>query len=263
MKTRAFAVGFAAAVLVLASHHALSTGTVRAAQTTPALAPDKGTFRILSGSAEVGTEQFELAAAGNAWVVRSESVIRVPDSGETRSTAQLRFAANGMPLHYDWTSQTQKKVSGSVVFENGTAKTCTNLDDKNPTAKTCANLDAQDPAAKTNANSDAKDPYQQDFMFPSPRVAVLDNNLFYPYVVLAHLYDWNAKGAQEFPVLIPQDLTPGSITIESLGPKTVGGASLEMLRVRSADLEVIAYFDARRRLMRLEVPAAKVAVVRQ
>jgi len=35
------------------------------------------------------------------------------------------------------------------------------------------------------------------------------------------------------------------------------------LQVRSTDLEILLYFDAKRRLMRLEVPAAMVVITRQ
>ena len=68
---------------------------------------------------------------------------------------------------------------------------------------------------------------------------------------------------QTFPVLIPQDATPGSITVESLGPKNVDGSSLELLRMKTSDLEIQLYFDAKRHLIRLEAPDAKVIVVRQ
>jgi hypothetical protein len=51
--------------------------------------------------------------------------------------------------------------------------------------------------------------------------------------------------------------------VESLGPKTVDGVSLQALRVHSTDLEIQLYFDAKFHLVRLEVPAAKVVIVRQ
>lgn len=113
------------------------------------------------------------------------------------------------------------------------------------------------------ANAQAIRPYEQDFIFPSPRIAVLDNNLNYQYALVAQLYDWGAKGQQTFPVLAPQDMTPGTITVESLGPKSVEGGTFETLRVNTADLETLAYYDARRRLMRVEVPAAMVVIVRR
>jgi hypothetical protein len=92
---------------------------------------------------------------------------------------------------------------------------------------------------------------------------VLDNNLYNQYAILGRIYDWNAKGTQSFPVLIPQDATPGSIDVESLGPKNVDGANLEVLRVHSTDLEIQLFFDVKLHLIRLEVPAAKVVIVRQ
>jgi hypothetical protein len=200
--------------------------------------PDKGAFRILLAGAEVGTEQFETQAAGDARIIRSETVLHVPGQPESRSSGELRVSADGAPIGYKWTAQSDKKASGSVEFKEGAAKTL---------------LDLQN----------GKDPYQSDFMFPSPRVAVLDNNLYYQYALIAQLYDWNAGGQQVLPVLIPQDMTPGTISVESLGPKTVEGGTFEALRVTTADLEVLAYFDARHRLMRVEVPAAMATIVRR
>jgi hypothetical protein len=214
--------------LALASPQALPAQT---------LVPDKGAFRILLEGAEIGTEQFEIAASGAGWIVRSETVARVPGSGETRSSGELRVSADGAPLSYKWSAQAEKKTSGAVEFNQGTAK--------------------------TSIDVGAKEPFQEDFVFPSPRVAVLDNNLHQQYALLALLYNWNAKGRQSFPVLIPQDMTPGSISVESLGSKTVESAPLEALRVNTDDAEVLVYFDAQRRLMRLEVPAAGVAIVRR
>lgn len=202
-----------------------------------AFSPDKGKFRILQQGNEVGTEEFDLQPSGNAWVMNDQTVIHVSGSSETRTSGQLRISADGTPQHYAWNSQGDKKASGTVDFDNGTAKTSINI-------------------------SGAKGPAQQDFKFSSPRLVVLDNNLYEQYAVLGGMYDWNAKGTQSFPVLIPQDATPGSIDVESLGTKNVEGASLQVLRVHSADLEIQLFFDAKLRLVRLEVPMAQVVVVR-
>jgi hypothetical protein len=105
-------------------------------------------------------------------------------------------------------------------------------------------------------------PFEQDLSFGTPLIAVLDNNIYYQYAVLARVYDWNKRGAQSFPVLIPQDLTPGSITIESTGTANAGGKSYDGVRVTTSDLEVLLYLDSNHRLMRLEVPSAKVSVFR-
>lgn len=106
-------------------------------------------------------------------------------------------------------------------------------------------------------------PFEQDLTFGTPLIAVLDNNLYYQYAILARLYNWSKGGSQTFPVLIPQELTPGSINVESSGSVSEGGKSYESLRVTTSDLEVHLLLDSGHRLMRLEVPAANVSVVRE
>lgn len=200
--------------------------------------PDKGHFRILQQGQEAGTEEFSVQASGNAWVIEDETVIRVPGSAEMRTSGQLRISSDGTPQHYSWNAEGGKKASGAVEFENGMAKTSASI-------------------------AGAKEPVLRDFKFASPRVAVLDNNLYEQYAIVARLYDWNAKGKQTFPVLIPQDATPGTIDVESLGTKNVDGANLEALDVHSTDLEIQLYFDAKLHLVRLEVPSAGVVITRQ
>lgn len=200
--------------------------------------PDKGKLRILQQGIEAGTEEFSFAPAGNGWVMEDETTIHVPGSVEMRTSGQLRISADGTPHRYTWNAQGDKKASGVVDFENGTAKTSTTV-------------------------SGAKQPVRQDFTFSSSRIAVLDNNLYEQYAILGRIYDWNAKGMQSFSVLIPQDATPGTIDVEALGTKNVDGANLELLRVHSTDLEIELYFDLRFHLIRLEVPAAKVVILRQ
>ncbi len=104
---------------------------------------------------------------------------------------------------------------------------------------------------------------RKDFTFTSPRVAVLDNNLYYQFGLLARLYDWQAGGKQTFPVLIPQDMVPGSISVESLGEQKAGGGNYEAMRVSSPDLEIMVFLDASHRLMRLEVPSSNVTIDRE
>ena len=225
----------AGALLIAGPNHLL-------AQPRPAgdsgFTPDKGKFRILQQGSEAGMEEFSFAPSGNGWIMEDETTIHVPGSAETRTSGQLRISADGTPQRYTWNAQGDKKASGVVEFESGTAKTSTSV-------------------------SSAKQPVLQDFKFSSSRVAVLDNNLYEQYAILGRLYDWNAKGTQSISVLIPQDATPGSVDVESLGGKSVDGANLELLRVHSTDLEIELYFDAKFHLVRLEVPAAKVVILRQ
>ena len=161
----------------------------------------------------------------------------VPGGGDIKAAGQLKLSADGTPIHYDWSAEAQKKATGAVDFVSGTAK--------------------------CSADLGGASPLRKDFKFASPRVAVLDNNLYYQYGVLARMYDWKAGGKQTFPVLIPQDMVPGSISVESLGPQQVGNAKYEALRVSSPDLEIMLYLDANHRMMRLEVPSSNVTIERE
>src|SRR5712664_773598 len=104
--------------------------------------------------------------------------------------------------------------------------------------------------------------FQQNLTFNTPLIAVLDNNLYHQYAVLARIYDWSKRGVQTFPVIIPQELTPGSITVESKGSASADGKTYEGLMVTTSDLQILLLLDGNHRLMRLEVPDAKVSVIR-
>src|SRR6266478_2743838 len=105
--------------------------------------------------------------------------------------------------------------------------------------------------------------FQQNLTFNTPLIAVLDNNLYHQYAVLARIYDWSKRGVQTFPVIIPQELTPGSITVQSTGSASADGKTYEGLKVTTSDLEILLLLDGNHRLMRLEVPDAKVSVIRE
>jgi hypothetical protein len=162
---------------------------------------------------------------------------RVPGGGEVKATGQLKLSADGAPIRYDWSAEAQKKATGSVDFASGTAK--------------------------CSADLGGASPLRKDFTFTSPRIAVLDNNLYYQFGVLARVYDWKAGGKQTFPVLIPQDMVPGSISVESLGPQQAGNSKYQAVRVSSPDLEIMVYVDANHRMMRLEVPTSNVTIERE
>jgi hypothetical protein len=200
-------------------------------------ATDKGKLNILLDNNSVGQEEFEIIQSGGSWTAKGNSSIKVPETTPTNVTGNLSLQPDGTPLSYDWTSQTEKTNSAHVVFTNGVAK-----------------MTLQMQGAR---------PFEQDLTFSSPTVVVLDNNLYHQYAVLARVYDWSRKGTQNFSVLIPQELTPGTITVTASGDISLGGKSYEGLKVVTSDLEVVLYLDNNHRLMRIEVPSAKVAVVRQ
>ena len=151
-------------------------------------------------------------------------------------SGNLTLQSNGTPIAYDWSSQADKTNGAHILFANGIAKITLEMQGARP--------------------------FEQDLSFGAPLIAVLDNNLYHQYAVLARVYDWNKKGVQQLPVLIPQELTPGTITLESTGSATSNGKTYEGLRVNTSDLEILLLLDRSHKLMRLEVPSAKVSVVR-
>ena len=216
--------------------------------------PDKGKFTIQLDGQPVGQEEFEIApSAGDGWLAKGTSDIKPPEGSQTKVTGSLMLQADGAPISYQWTAQSDKTNAAHIVFVNGVAHITLEMQGSRP----CTPEEIKDP------NRTQPCFFEQNLSFDTPLVAVLDNNLYYQYAVLARLYNWSKGGAQSLPVLIPQELTPGSISVESTGSTTANGKSYEGLRVSTSDLEVQLYLDANHRLMRLEVPAAKVSVIRE
>jgi hypothetical protein len=201
------------------------------------LAPDRGKLRITINGQVVGAEEFEISPSGEAWLARGSMSAHVSGGAEIKASGQLKLSSDGAPLRYEWSAQAQKKATGSVEFEGGTAK--------------------------CSADLGAASPMRKDFSFGSPRIAVLDNNLYYQYGVLARLYDWKAGGKQSFPVLIPQDMVPGTVDVESFGAPQMQKTEHDALRVSTPDLEIIVFLDANHRMMRLEVPSSNVTIERE
>jgi len=228
---------FAAAMGIFFAAGVYAASAANPAGAPSVFSPDKGKLRITVNSQLVGSEDFEISPSGDAWIEHSSMSAHAPGGGDVKATGQLRLSADGVPIRYDWSAEAQKKATGFVDFVSGMAKCLANLGGASPLRK--------------------------DFTFASPRVAVLDNNLYYQFAVLARLYDWNAGGVQTFPVLIPQDMVPGSISVESLGPQESGNAKYQAMRVSSPDLEIMIYLDSNRRMMRLEVPSSNVTIERE
>jgi len=197
--------------------------------------PEKGKFRILVSGQHAGKEEFEIGPNGDNWIARGTTEIQTPQ-GAAHVNGTLELRPDGTPLHYEWSTTGAKKAGATIVFNGATASVELRLEGVRP--------------------------FTQQFTFNSPRVAILDNNLYYQYAVLARLYDWNQKGAQTFSVLVPQEMTPGTITVESLGKQDVGGAKLDELRVKTEDLEIDLFLDGHR-LVRLVSPSANAEVLRE
>jgi hypothetical protein len=184
---------------------------------------------------QTGKEEFEIGPSGENWIAHGNTEIQT-SHGASQVKGTLELRPDGTPLHYEWSTTGAKKAGSTIVFNGATASVELRLEGMRP--------------------------FTQQFTFSSPRVAILDNNLYYQYAVLARLYDWTQKGAQTFSVLVPQEMTPGTITVESLGKQEVAGAKLEELRVKTEDLEIDLFLDGQR-LVRLVSPSANAEILRE
>lgn len=203
------------------------------------LSPDQGSFAILVDGQPAGIEEFEIRNTAGEWTARGTAEVAEEGGGKSRVTGKLQLTADGAPRRYEWSTSSPRKAAASVVFDNG--------------------------VVTTELRVEGASPYSQEFDFKTPAVVVLDNNMYHHYVILAQLYDWEHKEPQTFSVLIPQDLTPGSVNVEYGGAEALDGQKVDVLRVHTQDLEVDLYCDSspQHRLVKLAVPAAKAEVVRQ
>jgi hypothetical protein len=215
-------------------------------------AQDKGRLTIKLDGQTVGHEDFEIAPSGTGWRAKGTADIKPPEGAASKISGTLTLQPDGAPISYEWTAQAEKTNGAHILFTKGVAKITLEMQGARPcTAAEIADSHRTQPCF-----------FEQDLSFDTPLIAVLDNNLYHQYAVLARVYDWSKKGAQSFPVLIPQELTPGTITVESTGSASADGKPYEGLKVTTSDLEILLLLDNSHRLMRLEVPAAKVSVIR-
>lgn len=215
----------------------LSNAAQKKAPAGSVFVSEKGKFDILLDGKSVGHEEFDIAPGGAGWVAKGTTKLNPPGSPASTVTGNLVLQPDGVPVSYVWSSQADKTNGAHIEFANGIAKMTLEMQGARP--------------------------FEQDLSFSSPLITVLDNNLYHQYALLARVYDWSRRGMQTFSVLIPQDLTPGSITVDWAGAVSADGKTYEGVKVVTSDLEVMLYLDPSHKLMRLEVPSAKVAVVRQ
>jgi hypothetical protein len=224
------------ATLGIALCAALGFAAQKKSSPASVLSEDKGKLTIQLNGQSVGHEEFEISRSGGGWTAKGVTDLKTPEGAATKITGKLVLEPDGSPVSYDWTAQAEKTNGAHILFANGVAKITLEMQGARP--------------------------FEQDLSFGAPLVAVLDNNLYHQYALLARIYDWSKRGRQTFPVLIPQELTPGSISAESTGSASAGGKSYEGLKITTSDLEILLLLDSNHRLMRIEVPAANVSVVR-
>jgi hypothetical protein len=224
---------FAAVAVTLALLLVLAAAFAKAAPLS-IFSSEKGKFRIQVNGQQAGKEDFEISPSGENWLAQGTTELQSPQ-GTTKVKGTLLLRPDGSPVRYEWSTQGAKKAAATIAFNGATAT--------------------------VELRMEGARPFTQQFTFNSPRIVVLDNNLYHQYAILARLYDWNQKGPQTFSVLVPQEMTPGIITIESLGKQDLAGSKLDELRVKTEDLEIDLFLDAQR-LVRIVSPSANAEILR-
>jgi len=193
---------------------------------------DRGVFRIQSDGQPIGTERFEITPSGDGLRVTGELNLNVSGVGRMTETSTLALRGGVEPVNYERVQKSPKRQSILVTFDGKKA-------------------DAQYRTAEAG---------NQQIEFFVPRdVVVLDTNFFHHYTFLVRRYDFLTGGRQHVNILIPQEATPGMISLEYAG----ADQSLRKLVARTDELEIEIWADEAGRVMKLNVPAAKVEVVRE
>ncbi len=230
---RRMVLGCAAVGAAVALAGAAARGQSEARRGT--LAADKGKLRMLIDGQPVGAEEFSLTAEGAEWTSRGEARIQMPGGAGQTISGRLRLGADGAPLSYEWSTQGEKKNSGTITFQGG--------------------------KATVELRIEGAQPFAKDLSFARP-VVILDNNLYHHYAILGRLYDWQRKNEQTFQVYIPQDDTPGEVALKSEGSVEIDGKKFDLVRLRTADIDLQLFFD-KQRLMRVTAPGGKVVIERE
>ena len=203
------------------------------------LVEDRGTLQIRVDGQPAGSEDFEIHESGGAWTARGTADVPGENGEKAKVTGKMTLTPDGAPIRYECSTTSPRKEAAAVQFD-GTVAT-------------------------VEMKVEGASPYSQEFRFNAPPVVILDNNMYHQYEILALLYDWEHKDPKTYSVLIPQELTPGSVTAEYGGQQVMDGVKVDVLRVRSTDLEIDLFCDPaqQERVLRIEVPAAKAVIVRQ
>ena len=190
-----------AVVSLLAGFRAAGPLAGQASGAAPPDLNDHGTFEIFAAGENVGTESFEIRVRSNQVEAQGNDHLQLEQKGkriEVRTSSNLLLGPQLDPLTYTWNQKGAQSSQLTVDFRAQPVHW----------------------GAKTvNGQNDKRD-FQLD-----KEVIVLDDNVIHHYQLAVAHYDQAKGGTQAFRAFIPQEATPGVITLNSTGsePITVDG----------------------------------------
>ena len=197
----------------------------------------QGVLRIEVEGKVVGTERYQIVHAGST--IRAQAEIQLKVAGETvRQNTSLVLSRNYELLSYEWRLEKPRKSFVRIGMVDGRARV-------------------------TFPRPDGKEEEQQ-FEFGADRVALLDNNVFHHFLLLAHFYDVEKGGPQTIRVFVPQSVQPGQVTMEAKGVKTVEVSGTKVLArrldVTTGDNQILLWISDKKEIVHLHVPQSHVTV---
>ena len=216
-------------------------------QTPTSAAPpdlnDRGTFAIIAAGENVGTETFEIRARSNQIEAQGEVHLQVEKNGkkiELRTSSSLLLDSQFDPLSYTWSQKGAQSSQLSMDFH------------VQPVRVRYKTVNGQEDRRDFSLDKD---------------VIILDDNTNHHYQLAVDRYDQAKGGTQAFRAFIPQEATPGVITLRLIGPEsvTVDGEKLTLRRfLLTAQLAQISlWVDDRGRLQMVAVPDAGYQAMRK
>lgn len=203
-----------------------------------AVEAQKEHLRILYNGQAVGSEHYEITGTATEVHAQGEVTMSVGEA-RLRQKASLLLDADFAPRRYEWRMEEPQKRWLRIEF-SGSRGTI------------------------SFPRQDGKEE-QQVYDFGTPRVVVLDNNIFHHYLFLPQLYDFERGGPQKIKVFVPQSVQPGEVIVELLGVETqvVSGRpqAVRQLAFTTTDNRVLLWVTESGRFVRLRVPQANVEVV--
>jgi hypothetical protein len=204
---------------------------------------DGGTFQILAGGKDIGTEKFEIIAGADKVEARAEIHLRLQQQGKTievRSLPNLVLDPQLHPQEYTWSQKGTQSSQLTIDFRPALAHV------KYKTVK--------------GENDERDFQLGKDFV-------VLDDNVLHHYQLVIARYEQTARGKQEFHAFIPQEALPGVIFVEEMGtePLTVDGAAMTLRHlVLTTELARIdLWADSQSHLQVVGVPGAEYQAYRK
>ena len=198
----------------------------------------EGRLRILSRGQAIGSERYEINATATEISARGEVTLQSGNE-KTRQTATLLLNPDGSLRSYEWKQEEPRK--SWVRME-------------------CTAGQATIHFPREDGTED-----QQDYNLGDGRVALLDNNIFHHFLLLARFYDFAKGGPQVIPVFIPQSVQPGLVTVELQGVETltVEGTPqpVRRLTILSEDNQLVLWVSESGRFVRLQSPQSGVEVL--